>query len=66
MIDFGLHLRNWRARHGLSEKEAAAILAVSTPTILLWEKRRIRPPKTEDEIIFLRRMENFQRAKSKK
>lgn len=60
MIDFASHLLAWRKRHGLTQKEAAVILAVSLPTIWLWEKGKYYPLRLDTET-FLGRMEKFNR-----
>ena len=37
---------NWRANHGLTQKEAAKLLGVSVRTVENWEQGRNPPPET--------------------
>lgn len=61
-VDFASHLLNWRLRHGLDEKQAAAILAVSTTAIILWQKPGFEPP-VKDQAMLLERMAKFKPRK---
>jgi DNA-binding XRE family transcriptional regulator len=62
MIDFAAHLLRWRIRHKLTEKEAAAVLGVSTVAVMLWEKPGYKPT-VREQATLLERMQKFKRPK---
>lgn len=63
MIDFAKYLRDWRARHNLSQKEAGVILGVSLGTIQLWEKGQYWANRLDTET-YLRRLQKFNHPKT--
>jgi DNA-binding XRE family transcriptional regulator len=59
MNKFAILLKDWRARHNFSERDAAAILNCSLTAIILWEKCEHAPSAMlEKELI--RRMKCFE------
>lgn len=52
VIDFASHLLNWRRRHNLTERDAAAVLGVSVVALRIWAKPGFPPPiKREAELL---------------
>lgn len=64
MIDFASALVNWRRRHDLNERDAAAILGVSLVAIIQWEKPGFPPPPDFERKV-LERMDRWNKNKER-